>query len=47
MALSAYGFSHVKEINLPKIMRAYLKEHQVIVPPGWCGAPGKGRLSKK
>ena len=28
-------------------MRAYLKEHQVIVPPGWCGAPGKGRLSKK
>ena len=47
MALSAYGFSHVKEINLPKIMQAYLEEHQFTLPTDMCGAEGKGRLSKQ
>ena len=47
MALSAYGFSHVKEINLPKIMKAYLEEHRFTLPTDMCGAEGKGRLSKQ
>lgn len=29
MTLSAYGFFHVKEINLSKIMADYLEEHAI------------------
>jgi hypothetical protein len=39
MTLSAYGFSHVKEINLSRVMTEYLNDHKILLDGG--------RLSKK